>query len=247
MRQLGFSAPRIGSGVLFALVLSALASGAPQGERRVVHIKPKVFAWKSVGSGYLGVRIVDLTPELRRHFGAPEDAGVLVARVEEDSPAEAAGILVGDVLTAVDRENVSDLRSLGRSIHGKESGETVSVELRRAGSPLSLSVTVAERDRSVVDLADFDVELPELPELAGEGVFIEGPGPLLDEEALRAFEESMREIETRFESAEWQERLKRIRELDLTQVQERMREVEERLKKLEKELSESEAKKKLDQ
>ena len=37
--------------------------------------------------GYLGAALTDLTPELRGHFGAPEDAGVLVARVEEESPA----------------------------------------------------------------------------------------------------------------------------------------------------------------
>jgi hypothetical protein len=83
------------------------------------------------------------------------------------------------------------------------------------------------------------------PPLSGSGVVIGAPGRFLDEEAVLAFEESMKELEERFESEEWQEKLKRLRELDLTKVQERMREVEERLKKLEKEL-EKESKKELE-
>jgi C-terminal processing protease CtpA/Prc len=231
--------------LVFSAALPALASAGQQ-EDRVVVAPPKVFAWKAMDGGYLGVQVLDLTPELRRHFGVPEDSGVLVSRVEEGSPAEAAGILVGDVLTVVDGEAVSDLRELRRSIRDRETGETVSVELRRGASSLNLPVVIEKRDRSVVDLAEFEFELPHL---AGERVFITGPsvaGPLLDEEAVRAFEESMRDIEKRFESAEWQDRLKRIQEIDLTKVQERMREVEERLKKLEKEL-ERESKKKLDE
>lgn len=233
---------RIGKASALALALPALAGAASQDETGREPVR--AFVWKSTGAGYLGVRILDLTPELRQHFGAPRDAGVLVSRVEEKSPAAEAGVLVGDVLTGVDGEVVSDSRSLSRAVRAKKAGESVLIDVRRDRSSLSLSATIDERARSVVDLADFQVHLPPLPELAGSGVFIAGPGPHLDEEALRAFEQSMKEIEERFESKEWQEKLKRLRELDLTKVQERMKEVEERLRKLEKEL-EKEPKKEL--
>jgi membrane-associated protease RseP (regulator of RpoE activity) len=226
---------------IFVAAIPALSWGVQQ--ERVVHVGPKVFAWKGTVGGYLGVQVLDLTPELRRHFGVPEDSGVLVSRVEDGSPAEAAGILVGDVLTAVDGERVPDFRGLWRSVRDKDSGETVSVELRRGSSTLSLPVVVEERDRPAIDLAEFQMKLPSM---GSEGIFIAGPGPLLDEEAVRVFEESMKDIEKRFESEEWQDRLKRIQEMDLTKVQERMREVEERLRKLEQEL-ESESKKKKDE
>ena len=230
---------RITMSICFAAI-AALSWGAQQG--RAVHVGPKVFAWKGTVGGYLGVQVLDLTPELRRHFGVPEDSGVLVSRVEDGSPAEAAGILVGDVLTSVDGERVSDFRGLWRSLRGKDSGETVSVELRRGSSSLSLPVVVEERDRPAIDLAEFQMQLPSM---GTEGIFVAAPGSLLDEEAVRVFEESMKDIEKRFESEEWQDRLKRIQEMDLTKVQERMREVEERLRKLEQELeSESEKKKK---
>jgi hypothetical protein len=53
----------------------------------------------------------------------------------------------------------------------------------------------------------------------------------------------MRELEGRFESEEWQEKLKRFRELDMGKIQERMKEVEERLRKLESELDQEGKKK----
>src|ERR1700674_1056075 len=51
--------------------------------------------------GYLGVELSELTPELRAHFGAPESAGVMVARVAAGSPAEKGGLNVGDIITSL--------------------------------------------------------------------------------------------------------------------------------------------------
>ena len=58
------------------------------------------FEW-STGRSRLGVMVSGLTPELRKHFGAPADRGLMVARVEPDSPAAKAGIAVGDVILEV--------------------------------------------------------------------------------------------------------------------------------------------------
>src|SRR5262249_46809977 len=45
--------------------------------------------------GFLGVEAIDLPASLRSHYGAPEDAGILVSAVAEESPAADAGIRVG--------------------------------------------------------------------------------------------------------------------------------------------------------
>jgi serine protease Do len=55
---------------------------------------------------FVGMQLVELTPELRLHYGAREDRGVLVLRVESNSPAAQAGVLVGDVLTEIDLQPV---------------------------------------------------------------------------------------------------------------------------------------------
>ena len=46
----------------------------------------------------LGVTLVQMSPELRQHYGAPRDTGLLVARVRPGEPAARAGFLVGDVV-----------------------------------------------------------------------------------------------------------------------------------------------------
>ena len=70
-------------------------------ERIVVGPRFKVVSLISSVRGYLGVSLLDLTPELREHFGRKE-TGVMVLRVTADGPAAKAGLQVGDVITAID-------------------------------------------------------------------------------------------------------------------------------------------------
>ena len=258
MKQLGQrrTSFRIVCTGLATLGLAGFASAGQASKGQPARDHTRAFFWKSIGRGYLGVQVLGLTPELRAHFGAPEDAGVLVSKVEEGSPAADAGIQVGDVLTAVDGKPIAGPQSLALAIREKKPGDTVSVDFLREDGALNASVAVEERDRSVIDLAEFEVALPEIAPFPGTGPLPGGhgfvfagpsgafPGASLDEDAVRAFEDAMRDIEGRFESEEWQEKLKRFRELDLGKIQERMKEVEDRLRKLEAELDQ-EGKKKL--
>ena len=197
------------------------------------------FAWHSTGGGFIGVQVVPMTPELRSHFGAPEDVGVLVSRVEEGGPAETAGIQVGDILSAVDGRAVESGRQLSRQIRKKEEGDTVTVELYRNGGLESYPVTIAERERPVLDLAGGFRFFGDMDEKPDHDVFISTPGLHLDGESFEAFREAMKGLEDRFESDEWQDRLKRFRALDFGAMQERMEEVEKRLEELEEELAEA--------
>ena len=95
--------------------------------------------------GYLGVGLRELTTELQVHFGAPEGSGVLVASVSDPSPAAAAGIRVGDVITAVDGLAVDSARDLSREIRHRP-GDAVTIELSRDGQPRRLSATLGEKE-----------------------------------------------------------------------------------------------------
>lgn len=251
MNQPGITSCRIASSALAALALVNLASAAQTRASDPSEKGKRVFSWNFIGRGYLGVEVMPLTRELRAHFGAPEDSGVLVARVEEDSPAAAAGIQVGDVLTAVDGKPIAGPPSLALAVREKKAGESVNVDFLRDEAALSASVAVEERDRTVMDLAQFEVAIPEIAPFPGieslesHGFVFAPNGRMeLDEGAMRAFEDAMRDLEDRFDSDEWKEKMKRFQELDLGKVQERMKEVEERLRKLEAELD-KEGKKKL--
>lgn len=93
---------------------------------------------------FLGVQLTELTPELRRHFGVPEDQGVLVASVVEDSAAARAGVQVGDIVTGLDGEAIASAVQLARAVGKREGDTTVSLELWRDGRIEVLSATLEE-------------------------------------------------------------------------------------------------------
>jgi C-terminal processing protease CtpA/Prc len=95
--------------------------------------------------GFMGVRLIGITDELRQHYGAPKDAGVLVGEVEAGSPAARAGIEVGDVITMVGGNRVTSTGDVSRTIRRKKGGEAVDVELLRGRSPRKVTVTLEER------------------------------------------------------------------------------------------------------
>lgn len=224
-----------------ALLFGASSSGAQ--EEREHEDRDFTFAWHSIGRGFIGVQLLPLTPELRRHFGVPEDIGVLVSRVEDGGPAEAAGIRVGDILSAVDGLTVDGTRTLSRLIREKEDGDTVTIELYRSGALESYPVTIAERDRRVLDLAGGYRFIPDLGEPPQHDVYLAAPGLHLDKEAMEAFQNAMEGLQDRFDSEEWKDRLERFRALDFGEIQQRMEEVEKRLMELEEELEKGEKKK----
>ncbi len=76
-----------------------------------------------------------MTPELRRYFDAPEDRGVLVARVEAEGPAEQAGVHVGDVILSADGEPIARPHDLRRIVAGKDPGQSVALDVLRKGKP----------------------------------------------------------------------------------------------------------------
>jgi len=80
----------------------------------------------------LGVHVLNITPELRIHFGAPNHLGVLVARVDPKSMAATAGIVVGDVIIRVDTTGVSSPTVLRGLIGAKQPGEHMTIDVLRA-------------------------------------------------------------------------------------------------------------------
>ena len=69
-----------------------------------------------VERGWLGVQIQVLTPELAESLGLSDEKGALVASVVDDSPADEAGINVGDVILGYDGQPVDKMRDLPRMV-----------------------------------------------------------------------------------------------------------------------------------
>lgn len=103
------------------------------------------FNFQNFGRPMLGVQIVDVTEELRNHLGSDEDRGVLIGKVFEDSPAEAAGLEVGDLIVSVDGRDVEDVGDILKALQDKR-GESFGVEVIRDRRPMRLEVSIPEAD-----------------------------------------------------------------------------------------------------
>ena len=100
----------------------------------VVGARPKRSdGWKIV-RGWLGVEAIELPASLRAHFGAPEDAGILVSRVSEGSPADLSGIRIGDVIYEADGQPVTAAGALSEIVTEAGVENTIDVVLARDGA-----------------------------------------------------------------------------------------------------------------
>lgn len=97
--------------------------------------------------GYLGVRsqLVQLSPDLQNALTRQQETGLLLVWVENGSPAEAGGLIVGDVLVGVDGHPVADHDELMVGLGGETVGKAISIEVLRGGKPFTVQVKVGER------------------------------------------------------------------------------------------------------
>src|SRR6185437_7482149 len=94
----------------------------------------------TVTRGFLGVGIQDVTHDIADSVGLKTAKGALVTEVNKDTPAERAGIKSGDIVTAVDGEQIEGARALSRVIGSKAPGTTVDVTIWRDNAEQHMSV-----------------------------------------------------------------------------------------------------------
>ncbi|GAB4337769.1 MAG: hypothetical protein Kow00117_19630 [Phototrophicales bacterium] len=75
------------------------------------------------------------------------DEGALITDVLPDSPAEAAGLMVGDIIQAVDGDVVDAERTLSDRLYAYEEGDTVTLDVLRDAETLQIEVTLAPVSR----------------------------------------------------------------------------------------------------
>jgi serine protease Do len=99
--------------------------------------------------GWLGVGIQDVTPQLAKQFGLSDSKGALVNKVMPNSPAAAAGIQKGDVITAFNGKQVDSTSVLRNTVAQTPVGKTVKVQLLRDKKSQSVDVKIAEQPREI--------------------------------------------------------------------------------------------------
>ena len=75
-------------------------------------------------------------------FGTSDINGLLIEQVTEGSPAEIAGVRAGDVMAAIDHQDIRSVISAIEQINRKAPGESVDLRIFRSGSYQTISVVL---------------------------------------------------------------------------------------------------------
>jgi serine protease DegQ len=103
-----------------------------------------------VTRGWIGVEPRDLTPEIAETFNLPVKQGVLITGVLQNGPASKGGIRPGDVIVQVAGKPVNNTVQLLSAVAALKPATPAVVSVQRGDQSLSLSVTVAQRPRTMV-------------------------------------------------------------------------------------------------
>ncbi len=109
-----------------------------------------------IARGYLGVSIQPLDRELARYWGIDHIHGVIVGAVTHESPAQSAGLHVGDIITSFDGEEIraekdEDMGQFQRTIARMQAGKEVTINVLRSGEYKTFTATLSAQPKVVPD------------------------------------------------------------------------------------------------
>lgn len=113
-----------------------------------VHMRAVIDALEKHGSikrGFLGITSQPVRVPTRQRDGREEEHGLLVVGVAADTPADKAGLLVGDIVVGFGGTSVDEPEALLGLLTGDRIGQQTPVTVLRAGRMTEVGVTVGER------------------------------------------------------------------------------------------------------
>jgi serine protease Do len=97
-----------------------------------------------VSHGHIGIGISDVTPENAKFFDDSNASGAVVTQVDADSPGGKAGLQIGDVITEIDGQKVTDSGELQVIVGQKQPGSKINLTVLREGKTMKVPVMLEE-------------------------------------------------------------------------------------------------------
>jgi serine protease DegS len=97
--------------------------------------------------GWLGLEVQSMTPELAESFGLEGSPAIVVAGIYRGGPAQRAGLQTGDLILSIDGIKTSDGRTTMNQVARTKPGQTISIDVLRAGKKVHLEAEVGLRPR----------------------------------------------------------------------------------------------------
>jgi S1-C subfamily serine protease len=132
-------------------VLGILTTGLTGGAALAI---PAALAWRLaeplvrqgyVPRGWLGIGSQPVRVPVGQRAGRAHETGLLIVELAPDSPALHGGLLLGDILVALDGQAVDDGEALQAFLGGDRVGRPLTVQVLRGGALVTLQVTVGQR------------------------------------------------------------------------------------------------------
>jgi Do/DeqQ family serine protease len=101
----------------------------------------------TVTRGWIGVEVQEITPAVAESFRLGDARGTIVAGVLRGGPADRAGVVPGDLLTAINGVAVSDPQAMLNLVAGLAPGSSAKMQVQRKAQVLELAVTVGRRPK----------------------------------------------------------------------------------------------------
>jgi C-terminal processing protease CtpA/Prc len=175
---------------------------------------------------YLGVDLQELDADLSGYFQTKPGSGVLVTRVEPDSPALQAGLKSGDIITEFNGKKITSADDLQYAMDDVEEGSSVNVSVLRHGKEQKMIVKPEKQEmRHFRDLKEMQLpklqglsELPDTPEFRNslDGLKEEMENMKKEMDDLHLQKEDMQKLkeEIEREMSKFREEMKSIRKSD---------------------------------
>ncbi len=111
---------------------------------RVRRLLEEIQRYGRVRDLWVGFYFQPVTPRVAEHLGLTEPSGLVVSRVTAGSPAERAGLQVGDLLLRINGRAMEGVRDAYRVLYDSVIGDRVRIEVQREGRPLTLELVFEE-------------------------------------------------------------------------------------------------------
>jgi len=148
------------SAIYSVAFLAAITMAAPTAFSQVT--RSRTYAVQAAGTSYLGIGVMEVTPDRARTLNLGEVRGVEVSRLE-NGPAAKAGVREGDVVLEYNGSPVEGAEQFARMVRETPAGRTVKLTVWRNGAPQTVMVTVGERQGTVFNTPGGTVRIPEMP------------------------------------------------------------------------------------
>lgn len=107
-----------------------------------------LIRYGKVNHGYIGIGITDVTPDNSKFFNLTSNQGAVITQVEADSPGGKAGLHIGDVITDVNGNKVTDAGELQVAVGQSQPGTSLKLTILRDGKQMTVPVTLENMDHA---------------------------------------------------------------------------------------------------